>query len=749
MGTEKEDADETHPTPRQIVLCCDGTNNTLTGGPRDTNVLKLISQLVPGDKGQVLYYDPGVGSPDQLPSLGLGNYLNRKRERIAGLAKGRGIYENIAEAYLFLVEKYEPGDQIYIFGFSRGAFTARCVAGMVNLFGLIRAESKPLILTLIRVYFSTPCSTNAATLPAFARYQAGQAKREKDFDDITKQKKQEAAQKRLKTQAENTGGLPVDAWVEEELQDSLLQKVVKFKRRMSTREEVAAQVKEEFTSPHGKNVAIHFVGVWDTVASVGLPFISKRTITSDGGTKEKSFRHIRHALSMDEHRATFEPRLYWDEDFEENAHWDQGKKVWVKIPPALEHTTYLPLKEGDGCIRKKDEMKYRSLKQRWFRGVHSDVGGGYDSEESGLGDTAYVWMLKEAILCGLRTDPKSKRPEWQPKPLLLHDQSAATPWWSLAGLIVRTNKMHQRASTDETVSFDKDKNAAVYRRKIHVINFFKGKLLWIVLSLFVASIALIISNRLSYFALTVPSTPSHSVSYLGSLLQGGLCLDQWQRNLWPLWCATEGLNHQIAIASGAYLYAAIWIDFLFIIAYGWLLGLLSGWAFREITVNRLPNDPVSPLFKLGWAPCFLVSADIAENLLSFLTLWFLDNNITGFTNYPSVVLPQRVYRLYAEFNYGLTDIAKFLHALVGIPIGPDHTIFHFSNITGFFLTMANVLKCVFILGCATLIGWGMLSRLDRRSSERKEKKSRMANGGSTKPALPQSCRDAGQLSEGA
>jgi uncharacterized protein (DUF2235 family) len=114
-----------------------------------------------------------------MPPLGLLNELNRKRERIAGLAKRKGFYENIAEAYSFLVENYAPGDEIYIFGFSRGAFIARCVAGMVDTFGIIRADSMPLIKTLIRVYFTTPGDSPEKARNRWAAWAARRALRNK------------------------------------------------------------------------------------------------------------------------------------------------------------------------------------------------------------------------------------------------------------------------------------------------------------------------------------------------------------------------------------------------------------------------------------------------------------------------------------------------------------------------------------------------------------------------------------------
>ena len=83
------------------------------------------------------------------------DWASRTWERVAGLASGRGVYDNIAEAYLFLMRHWRDGfDRVYLFGFSRGAFTARSVAGMVNLFGILEPQHEEMLPTLIRIYFS-------------------------------------------------------------------------------------------------------------------------------------------------------------------------------------------------------------------------------------------------------------------------------------------------------------------------------------------------------------------------------------------------------------------------------------------------------------------------------------------------------------------------------------------------------------------------------------------------------------------
>lgn len=112
--------------PRRLIVCCDGTWNTRTKLP--TNVIKMARAILPeGQDGttQVVFYDEGVGTS--------GGTI----ERLTGGAFGVGLSENVLDAYLFLLHNYVDGDAIYLFGFSRGAYTARSVVGLVRKCGLL------------------------------------------------------------------------------------------------------------------------------------------------------------------------------------------------------------------------------------------------------------------------------------------------------------------------------------------------------------------------------------------------------------------------------------------------------------------------------------------------------------------------------------------------------------------------------------------------------------------------------------
>lgn len=116
---------------KRLVICCDGTWNRVDqedqGKACPTNVVKLAYRVAKHDKNgvqQVIFYDQGVGT---------GNIL----DKYSGGALGKGLEDNIWDAYRFLIANYELGDEIYVFGFSRGAFTARSIVGMIRKCGIL------------------------------------------------------------------------------------------------------------------------------------------------------------------------------------------------------------------------------------------------------------------------------------------------------------------------------------------------------------------------------------------------------------------------------------------------------------------------------------------------------------------------------------------------------------------------------------------------------------------------------------
>ena len=131
---------------RRIIICLDGTANEAEGFP--SNVIRTFEIAAKTDT-QIVYYDPGVGT---MGARSRSSQLGKLISRVGGLAFGHGVKENIEEAYRFLMHTYQAGDQIFIFGFSRGAYTARALAGLLRSVGLIRPGLDNMLPYAMKLY---------------------------------------------------------------------------------------------------------------------------------------------------------------------------------------------------------------------------------------------------------------------------------------------------------------------------------------------------------------------------------------------------------------------------------------------------------------------------------------------------------------------------------------------------------------------------------------------------------------------
>jgi len=266
---------------KRLIICCDGTWNR----PENDNVTNIekIARTVETDPTrtggvqQLVQYIGGVGT----------NWY--WVDRILGGAFGLGLFGHVTAAYRFLALNYQPGDQIFVFGFSRGAYTARSLVGMLTRVGLLTREA-----------------VIANKLPEAVNRYRGRSIPERDFGSSN------------------------------------------------------AEFRHDHCHP---DLRVDFLGVFDTVGALGLPgAFSKRHAFHDVKLSAQVLC-ARQALAIDERRIKFEPCLWEVEDV-------------VDIPGRV--------------------------KQVWFEGAHSDVGGGYAS--TGLSDTALLWMLREANMQGLAFD---------------------------------------------------------------------------------------------------------------------------------------------------------------------------------------------------------------------------------------------------------------------------------------------------------------------------------------------------------
>ena len=322
--------------PKHIYLFSDGTGNS-SAKLQKTNVWRLYEALDlgtapasgaasgPGGGGaavQIAYYDNGVGT-SAIPALAA----------LGGIF-GFGLARNVRGLYKFLCRNYCPGDRIFAFGFSRGAFTIRLLVGFIVCLGVARAE-------------------NEAELDRLVNW--GWRKFRGTFKPYV------------------FSGLPTIIRALENPPATL----ARWGRRLLKRPDP--------TPPDGKfqSVEIEFVGVWDTVAAYGGPFVEVtrgidmmlRPLSMDNFQLNPAIRCARHAIAIDDKRESFAP-LPWDEVHE------QALVAAGKVAPDR-------------------------LSQVFFAGMHSDVGGGYADDS--LAYVSLVWMIEQARPRGLRLIPETER----------------------------------------------------------------------------------------------------------------------------------------------------------------------------------------------------------------------------------------------------------------------------------------------------------------------------------------------------
>ncbi len=403
---------ETHkPSGRNIVIFADGTGQRggLQFDERRSNIYKLYRSTRCGPDStinalaQTAFYDPCLGTlPGGIDSPAA---LGRSLYNLASQATGLGITSNIVDCYAAIIRSWGPGDRIFLFGFSRGAYTVRCLGGVLKLCGVPThgAHCSPLRLD--------PKSIRKLAKEGVAIYNY-------------------------------TNSRPPRA------------RTLRQSELLSHRALLAARFREKYGSDGeaGGNARPYFLGVFDTVASLanptaivilaavsaliiallslasfwlpgsywawlgilagglaliallanltsrfkiafGLPevrwwrtlhFATARMKMYDTGLDEH-VRFARHAISIDEQRGSFE-RVPWGIP----GQWKSGMPIWFE--------------------------------QVWFAGNHSDIGGSYAEDESRLSDIALDWMANAAVEVGLGVDHSVLRVTPDPRGMQ-HDEA--------------------------------------------------------------------------------------------------------------------------------------------------------------------------------------------------------------------------------------------------------------------------------------------------------------------------------------
>jgi uncharacterized protein (DUF2235 family) len=279
------------PQAKRIVLCFDGTANQIGAGNL-TNVAKLFEMLDKNDpESQLAYYDPGVGT---LAPAAAHFSLTRRLSVLFDQAFGVGLKENVAQAYRYLMQHWRPGDAIYIFGFSRGAYTARALAGMLVRPGLMRPGSENLLGYAVEKYaINGEFSANQhAEWDEFGRAFCWRTDREPLFSTV----------------------------------------------HQNNPEQVSHYA-----------VPVAYMGLWDTVKAAG--FMGFGGLQWPYTRSLPNVARIRHAVSIDERRRPYRE--------------------------------YLVERHPEG------------LEERWFAGVHADVGGTFPDHR--LATIALKWITDGVV----------------------------------------------------------------------------------------------------------------------------------------------------------------------------------------------------------------------------------------------------------------------------------------------------------------------------------------------------------------
>jgi uncharacterized protein (DUF2235 family) len=326
---------------KRLALFFDGTWNE---PPHHTNVRRLRLMLAehgPDGVPQRAFYDSGIGT--------------RWYDRLTGGLFGAGLSDNVRDGYRWLTENYDLHDEIYIFGFSRGAFAARSLAGLIATCGLLSPEA-PISFAQL-----------------FERYQRGEEAR--PIYQLL----------RMKNQPEQ----------------------LDFEER--------ALLKSSY---HFRNL-IKMVGVWETVGSIGIPFgnfrnISRRALKFHNTRLSRTIEHSYQALAIDEYRQPYWAVL-WTEFFPAN---DGGATHPSQNTTGVGGIKTIGWRATTGTYPEPPEDDARFVEQRWFSGAHANIGGGYRSDplpdrplawlqdkaiHCGLGFRSHVSVTNEDLAC-LPTD---------------------------------------------------------------------------------------------------------------------------------------------------------------------------------------------------------------------------------------------------------------------------------------------------------------------------------------------------------
>lgn len=425
---------------KNVVIFSDGTGNSsgIYLDENRTNIYKLYratrvgptSAIKPGE--QVAFYDPGVGTSP--PNAGIIREWYSWGVDLIGKITGLGLTDNVVDCYAALIRLWEPGDRIYLFGFSRGAYTVRLLGGVISLCGIPTAPKDD---------------------PTFRR------------DPKTALK---IAGEAVTKVYQHTYSVPKSQRTEkdERLLEQRAVLAAAFREKYGSEVDSHADLSSEQRERRNRdpNAAPHFIGVFDTVSSLeirsvmwllvglwtgiialaawpvaamtGYPWWGVFASFAAWSTAYLGGWFLNTRLKLpgsivterttgqrypwwETMRLTFEPMKFNDYTLGSRVavarhaiSIDERRKTFVPVP-------WIPL---DSDARSPDGTMKR-VEQKYFAGVHADVGGGYPENGARLSDISLEWMAGEAMRAGLKIDDRFLKPAPDPAGMQ-HDEAKSS-----------------------------------------------------------------------------------------------------------------------------------------------------------------------------------------------------------------------------------------------------------------------------------------------------------------------------------
>ncbi|KAJ5364250.1 uncharacterized protein N7496_009963 [Penicillium cataractarum] len=350
--------------PNKLILCFDGTGNQFSGSSADTNVVKILNKLDRHHPNQYHYYQTGLGTYDINETSVNKSWFGQIRSSISQTVDqgvGTTFDAHVIAGYRFLMRYYEAGDKIYMFGFSRGAFTAKFLARMVHTVGLLCRGNEEMVPFAYRLY---------------QRYLAGEVEDFKNADYS-----QDVPQPNGDRQP-----LLVDDKLDESHSDtyeSARNEIIAFGNTFCRKEPIKNG--DKYIEA---NVKVYFLGIWDCVNSVAVLERVPPMPVSIAGTAH----FVRHAVAADERRVKFKPALLSQdtpdptENVEEvwfpGCHGDVGGG-W----PAAHNVNSQDKPEGSGL--------WKFCKRFWTSLKPSGASKDVRTDAFQMSDMTLSWMIQE------------------------------------------------------------------------------------------------------------------------------------------------------------------------------------------------------------------------------------------------------------------------------------------------------------------------------------------------------------------